>query len=179
MDFDSMWYVACRNLPGPKVDYCTWSPHVINVLSLTLLVVFGALAWMMRARREPNFARWTLGFPFIALFLLVNKVYSPQYSLWLLPWFALALPNLRLFAAFEIADVAVWATRFSWFGVLERRQGLPEFASYHGVPLAAYQAALVVRALILIVCVLAWIRQREPANQVEPFPDAEVSASRE
>ena len=39
------------------------------------------------------------------IFLLTNKVYSPQYSVWLLPLFALALPQLRLFIAFEIADL--------------------------------------------------------------------------
>ncbi len=56
------------------------------------------------------------------MFLLSNKVYSPQYGLWLLPWFALVLPRLRLFLAFAIADVAVFVTRFSWFG---RLQGAP------------------------------------------------------
>ena len=44
--------------------------------------------------------------------MLSNKVYSPQFSLWLLPWFALALPNLRLFIAFEAADVIVFLTEF-------------------------------------------------------------------
>jgi uncharacterized membrane protein len=166
-DFDSMWYVACRNLPGHTADYCSWSPHLINVLSLGLLVGLGGLAWWSRARREPNFPRWTLGFPLIALFLLVNKVYSPQYSLWLLPWFALALPDLRLFALFEVADVAVWATRFSWFGVFEGHLGVPEFATYHGVPVGAYQAALVVRAAILVICVLAWVRRREPPPEAQ------------
>ena len=76
--------------------------------------------WRCKARRDPGFPRWTLGFPLIVLFLLTNKVYSPQYSLWLLPWFALALPHLRLFVAFEAADVAVFVTRFSWFGAARR-----------------------------------------------------------
>jgi uncharacterized membrane protein len=165
VDFDSMWYVVCRNLPGARNNFCSWSPHLINVLSLALLVALAWLAWRMRARIEPNFPRWTLGFPLIALFLLVNKVYSPQYSLWLVPWFALALPDLRLFTAFEVADVAVWATRFSWFGVFERNTGVPEFATYHGVPLGAYQAALVVRAVILVICVVAWVRRREKESE--------------
>ena len=67
---------------------------------------------------EPSFPRWTLGFPMMVLFLVTNKVYSPQYGLWLLPWFALALPSMRPFVAFEVADVAVFVTRFWFFGEL-------------------------------------------------------------
>ena len=107
----------------------------------------------MKRRRDPGFARWTLGFPILVLFLLTNKVYSPQFSLWLLPWFALALPKLRLFVAFEIADVAVFVTRFSWFGTYV---GIDD--GFAGLPLGAFQIAVVVRAVILVVCVIAWIR---------------------
>jgi hypothetical protein len=89
-------------------------------------------------------------------------VYSPQYGLWLLPWFALAFPDLRLFLAFEAADVAVFITRFSFFGELA---GLP------GLPFAAFEAALLVRAVILVVCVVTWVRRREPA----PVPERTVA----
>ena len=74
--------------------------------------------WAIKARANPTSPRWTLGFPMLVLFLLTNKVYSPQYGLWLLPWFALALPRMRAFVAFEIADVAVFVTRFWFFGEL-------------------------------------------------------------
>ena len=50
----------------------------------------------------------------VAGFLLTNKVYSPQYGLWLLPWFALVFPDLRIFLAFEATEVAVFITRFSF-----------------------------------------------------------------
>jgi hypothetical protein len=107
-------------------------------------------------------ARWTLGFPILVLFLLSNKVYSPQYSLWLLPWFALALPDLRLFAAFEAADVAVFVTRFWWFA---------ELSGFDGTPLGAFELAVLVRALILVACVVAWVRRREPAPVAATPPE--------
>ena len=88
-----------------------------------------ALVWVLRARRFPDFPRWTLGFPLIAIFLLDNKVYSPQYGLWLLPWFALALPGLGRFMAFEIADVGVFVTRFWWFGRLRGAGERPKHGS--------------------------------------------------
>jgi uncharacterized membrane protein len=159
-DFDSIWFVACDWLHGAGGGACGWSPRLLNVASLSLLVAVVAVVWGWRAVRAPDFPRWTLGFPVIALFLLTNKVYSPQYSLWLLPWFALALPNLWLFAAFEVADVAVFVTRFSWFGRLSAQIGLPGFAGYHGAPLWLFQTALVARALVLLGCVVAWARLR-------------------
>ena len=75
------------------------------MLGAALFLTGSALVWALRAHRFPGFPRWTLGFPLIAIFLLSNKVYSPQYGLWLVPWFALALPGLGRFLAFEIADV--------------------------------------------------------------------------
>ena len=42
----------------------------------------------------------------LVLFLVTNKVYSPQYGLWLLPWFALALAaDSARWLAFQVADV--------------------------------------------------------------------------
>ncbi len=121
--------------------------------------------WTIKARRQPGFPRWTLGFPLIVLFLLTNKVYSPQYSVWLLPWFALALPHLRLFLLFEAADMAVFVTRFSWFGLLDGHHN-----GFAGSPLGAFEVAIFVRAVVLTICVIAWIRSREPAPTLEPRP---------
>jgi hypothetical protein len=113
------------------------------------------------AGARPTFPRWTLAFPLIVAFLLTNKVYSAQYSLWLLPWFALALPSLRLFVAFEVADIAVFVTQFSWFGTASRDQGVPGFDGFAGPPLGALELALVARALVLVACLVAWIRSKE------------------
>jgi hypothetical protein len=83
-------------------------------------------------------------------------VYSPQYGLWLLPWFALALPNPWLFGLFELTDVAVFLTRFTWFGRLAADGGDPAFAGYHGSPLGLFEFAVLLRALVLLACVVAW-----------------------
>ena len=108
-----------------------------------------------------------LGLPLVVLFLLTNKVYSPQYGLWLLPWFALALPDLRAFVAFSVADVAVFVTRFSWFGEM---QGLG------GASQGPFEVAVLVRTLVLLWCLVAWIR-REPEPIVIELP-APAEASR-
>ena len=143
-DFDSLWYIGCRH-----VHALCRSVHTINLLSLGLFVGATALVWWARGRRAPDFPRWTLGFPILVLFLITNKVYSPQYGLWLLPWFALALPGLRRFVAFEIADVVVFVTRFWWFSRLAGSWGPPE---------GVFEIAVLVRAAVLLWCVVAWVR---------------------
>lgn len=156
-DWDSMWFVACDRIRGQTA--CGWSPRFLNGLSLLAFVAFAALVWWIRRSRRPDFPRWTFGFPLLVAFLLTNKVYSPQYGLWLLPWFPLALPSPLLFAAFEAADVAVFLTRFSWFGRL---------SGFHGLPIGAFQIALVTRAVVLVVCLAVWALRRED----EPVPAA-------
>jgi uncharacterized membrane protein len=159
-DFDSLWYIACRHVSGG----CHFTTRQVNVLSALLFVGAVLCVWGLRALRSPDFPRWTLGFPIIALFLVTSKVYSPQYGLWLLPWFALAVPGLRGFIAFEIADVAVFATRFWWFG------------KYEVDPLASpawFEAMVLFRTAVLIWCVGIWIW-----NAHEPLPIERLWAGR-
>jgi uncharacterized membrane protein len=142
-DFDSLWYIACH-----RFDVCL-EVGTINAGSAALFVAAFVVIWAIKARRDPGFSRWTLGMPLVILFLLTNKVYSPQYGLWLLPWFALALPNLRAFIAFSIADAAVFVTRFSWFGEM---QGLG------GASQNQFEWAVLLRVAVLVWCLIVWIR---------------------
>lgn len=153
-DWDTVWL-----LPQYKLG---WSTATVNVLAGATFVALAALVWVAAARRRPGFPLWTLGFPTLVLFLLTSKVYSPQFSLWLLPWFALTFPDIRLFIAFQVADVAVFVTRFSWFADFERGD----------LPSAAFQLALVVRALVLLACVVAWIRGKVETSESVSEPAA-------
>jgi len=164
VDWDSIWFIGCERATGAACS----NTGLVNVASAALFVIWAGAIWVVKQRRDPGFARWTLGFPILVVFLLTNKVYSPQFSLWLLPWFALALPNLRLFIAFEAADVAVFVTRFSYFGTLT---GLDDGLA--GIPLGAFEIAVLARAVVLVICVVAWVRRRDPA------PDAIARPLRE
>lgn len=154
-DWDSLWFVVCERLQAGAS--CSWSTGLINGLSLLAFAAVSVTLWAARTRRAPHFPPWTFGFPLLVAFLLTNKVYSPQFGLWLLPWFALALPDLRLFALFQAADVAVFVTRFTWFGRLSGDSGNPAFAGFEGVPVGAFEIAVVVRAAVLVLCLAAWV----------------------
>jgi uncharacterized membrane protein len=147
-DWDSVWHLIQRHLDWPRTT------EMVNLVAGVSFVTVAVLLWMTASRVRPGFPAWTFGFPLLVAFLLTNKVYSPQFSLWLLPWFALVFPYLRLFLAFSAAEIAVFVTRFQFFAWLE---GLG------GVPFGAFEAALVVRAAVLIACLVWWVRLPAPA----------------
>lgn len=167
-DWDSLWFIACHRLAGiPPGQACGNVPFV-NAASLVVFIGIVAWIWRAKARRHPEFPRWTLGLPILVVFLLSNKVYSPQYGLWLLPWFALALPDLRLFAAFQAADVAVFVTRFHWFGRLEELE--------EGLAFGWFEAAILVRSLVLVLCLIRWVH-REPERLPGESPVATAAGA--
>jgi len=162
-NWDSLWYVACERL----TDQTCGDVQAVNAASFVLYLGLVTLVWWAKASRDPGFARWTLGFPVLVLFLLTNKVYSPQYSLWLVPWFALALPDVRLFVAFELSDLAVFLSEFSWFA---------SFGVSGGVSYGTFQVALLLRAAVLTACVVAWYLRRGEVRALEPVPARALAA---
>jgi uncharacterized membrane protein len=147
VDWGSLWFVGCHALTGSLE--CE-PVRLVNVLSVVLFAAGAVWVWRAKVAREPTVPRWTLGLPLIVVFLLTTKVYSPQYSLWLIPWFALVLPDLRLFVAFEAADVSVFATEFWWLG---------RHLNDDGLPVWPMEIAVVARAAVLVLIVVAFVRR--------------------
>jgi uncharacterized membrane protein len=163
-DWDSLWFIVHHRLTG---DLYFGATKPIDAASAILFVGISVAVWMLRRRIDPDFPRWTFGFPLLVIFLLTNKVYSPQYGLWLLPWFALALPSVRLFVTFELADLAVFVTRFSWFA---------RYSNVGGLPIGAFETAVVVRALVLVWCLVAWtLAGRTPEVSPSAIPVASAA----
>lgn len=101
------------------------SPSVLNAVTMVLFLAacLGILAIGLTANRRPRVAQ--LCFLVVAAFLLTNKVWSPQYSLWLVPLAVLALPHRRILLAWMTIDALVWVPRmFYYLGVSNK--GLPE-----------------------------------------------------
>lgn len=83
-------------------------PSVLNAASAGIFAAAClAVAYVaLSAPRRPRVAQLCL--LVVAAFLLSNKVYSPQYSLWLVPLAVLALPRWRLLLAWMTIDALVW-----------------------------------------------------------------------
>lgn len=125
------------------------SPTILNAVSLLLFVgVCAGIAWIaLTAPRRPRVAQ--LCFLLVAGFLLTNKVWSPQYSLWLVPLAVLALPHRRILLAWMTIDALVWVPRmFYYLGV--GNKGLPE---------QWFTATVVVRDLAVLALCAMIIRQ--------------------
>jgi len=103
-DLGSIWYV----LSMAQVDVPDVSKLVAALMVAGTLAICGML---LLAPRRPRLAQGV--FLIVALFLMVNKVYSPQYVLWLLPLLVLARPRWLDWAIFAVGEavyfVAIWA----------------------------------------------------------------------
>nr|MBA2529309.1 hypothetical protein [Euzebyales bacterium]MBA3622564.1 hypothetical protein [Euzebyales bacterium] len=125
----------------------------LNVVTAALFVAAAGAVVVAGSRRRDPAATWELFLPLLIAFLLTGKVYSPQFSLWLLPLMALSLPRLAPFLCFCAADLAVWLVRFPWLG---GRQGFTPAPGY-----GAFALVVLLRAVILVW--IAWVTVHQGA----------------
>src|SRR5206468_806593 len=86
-DWDSLWFVL-QTKRGVALDANLRpgeAPHTLNTgVAVTFIVLLVGIAVLaLRAPRRPRVPQ--LLFLTLVAFLLTNKVFSPQYSIWLLP----------------------------------------------------------------------------------------------
>lgn len=62
---------------------------------------------------------WVLFTPMLAWFMLTNKVYSPQFDLWLYPLLLMTAPRLAPVALFTLAGIAAYFAEFWFFAGME------------------------------------------------------------
>jgi uncharacterized membrane protein len=126
-DMDSLFSVV-KSFTGwqgfdPKLGF--WQPpQRLNEVVLTLFVLCcAAIAYVaLTAPHRPRVAQ--LAFLVVAAFLLTNKVWSPQFSLWLVPLAVLALPHRRILLTWMTIDALVWVPRMYYLYDVPDR-GLP------------------------------------------------------
>ncbi len=149
-DMDSLYNVvkSFTGWRGFDPDLGFWQPPpVLNAVAVLLFasccIAIGYIG--LTARQRPRMAQ--LAFLVVAAFLLTNKVWSPQFSLWLVPLAVLALPHRRLLLAWMTIDALVWVPRMLYlYG--EENRGLPE-QWFTGTVLLRDAAVIALCALII------------------------------
>jgi len=109
-DLGSIWLVISQ-ATDEAIEASTINSWSWAFFAVWCAVVFGL---GMLAPDPPRLAQ--LGFLIVAGFLLVNKVYSPQYVLWLLPLAALARPRWRDQLIWQGGEVFYFAAVWWYLG---------------------------------------------------------------
>ena len=127
-DMDSLYNVikSFTGWRGFDPDLGFWQPPTVlnSVVAALFVLCCAAIAYIaLTAPMRPRVAQ--LAFLVVAAFLLTNKVWSPQFSLWLVPLAVLALPHRRILLAWMTIDALVWVPRMLYlYG--EQNKGLPQ-----------------------------------------------------
>jgi uncharacterized membrane protein len=152
---NSIWYWGYRPWSDPdNVEF----QATINVLSPTLVLLSFAIAVGV------GWWRWRRGgaYPWIGVsaamlcgFLLLHKVHSPQYTLWLLPFFVLLRVRWGWIVAYLVADLAMYVGIFRLFYLLNAGADAGIFA---GLTAQAVTVGVWGRAALLVGLFVVFLR---------------------
>lgn len=137
------YFTGWRGFDGPVPH--GQAPTMLNMVSAGLFLVacLGVAYVALKAPRRPRLS--SLAFLVVAAFLLTNKVWSPQYSLWLVPLAVLALPRTRVLLAWMAIDAFVWFPRMLYYLGADKK----------GLPQDWFLGAVIARdAAVVLLCVL-------------------------
>ncbi|MET3947539.1 putative membrane protein [Arthrobacter sp. UYCu512] len=112
--YSSPWFAY--NLVAGRLGWQPLQAEAINTLALNLFVLACVLIAVLAlaASRRPRLAQ--LAFLIVAAFILTNKVYSPQFVIWLIPLLALARPRWRDFLIWQTVEGLHWAAVWMYLG---------------------------------------------------------------
>jgi len=163
-DWGSIWLVA--SIGGVPVPHL----NTIGIVALALLcAAIAALIWW--SPTPPRVA--PMLFLTLAAFLATNKVYSPQFVMWLVPLAVLALPRLRPLMVWQLAELLYFAAVWWYFVELEQPGG--------GLHEGWYAAAIVIRVAVLgwfasLLVQLTLTPERDPVRKYAEDPAGGVFA---
>jgi hypothetical protein len=139
--YGSAWF--SYNLVARRVGWSVLDPGVINGLALVFfLLACVAVAYVaLTAPRRPRLAQ--LAFLLVGALVLTNKVYSPQFVLWLIPLAALARPRWRDFLVWQGVEGLYWAAVWMYLAQVSS-QG----PTQHNIDMPYYVLAVAAHMLV-------------------------------
>ena len=151
-NFDSIWNLGFPSLTAPQLNLVTGA--------LTVAAFVGALVvgWL-RSRGGRPYPFIEVSAALVTAFLLFGKVHSPQYTLWLLPFFVLTAVSIGWWVAYSLVDLAVYVGVFRWFYDY----------SYEGEDFTFFKKLMISgvwgRAALLAILFVVFLRSRGVAPQ--------------
>lgn len=126
---NSLWFWGFRPDSDPvnktfQSSVALWSPLLV-VLSFVIALAFG---WW-RFRKEGVYPFVQVSAAMLCGFLLLYKVYSPQYTLWLVPFFVLLRIRWGWILSYLLADILLGVGVFRWYYAIEHRMPVDSYSN--------------------------------------------------
>jgi uncharacterized membrane protein len=170
-NFDNIW--AVRDF-GP-IHLPFLEPERLNLVTAILTAVFFvtalAVGWW-RGKRVDRYPLVAVSAALLAAFLLFNKVHSPQYALWIMPFFVLLRVPLAWWAGYAAVDLAVYIGVFRFFHQSCATNNCQLFEDPTGWQ-QLMTAGVFLRAFMLLALFAVFLLSREA-----PDPGSELKTTR-
>ena len=169
-DWGSIWYYF-ETERWPFLG--SFNLTTLNLLSATVFaagcVLIGLL--ILAAPRRPRVPQ--VFFLVLAVFLLSNKVWSPQYVVWLVPLVVLCRPRFWAYAAWQVAEVSYFFAIWAYLITISTVNGPVSPESVGGITPGVYFAALLARfaAVVLLAALVVRDILRPEADLVRAAGD--------
>jgi uncharacterized membrane protein len=154
-DWGSIWYYfETERWPFLGSLNLTW----LNLLSAAVFaagcVLIGLL--VLAAPRRPRVPQ--VFFLVLAVFLLSNKVWSPQYVIWLVSLVVLCRPRFWAYAVWQLAEVSYFFAIWAYLITISTANGPLSPESVGGISPGVYFAALLARFASVVILAALVVR---------------------
>jgi uncharacterized membrane protein len=167
---NSIWFWGFRPDSNPENSNIQDLISLLSMTSILLAFVLAcALGWR-RYQREGTYPWIPVSAAMLCGFLLLHKVHSPQYTLWLVPMFVLLRIHWGWIAAYFVADIAMGIGIFRWY--YENGWG-HHGGIYDGFAAQAVMIGVWGRAALLAALFFAFLSARSTVDDEQLLPAKE------
>ncbi|SIS00074.1 hypothetical protein [Williamsia sterculiae] len=168
VDTNSIWYWGLRHFFGGQTPAYN---SAVGVLSPIMILAAFALAVYLgyRVHRAGGAYPWIgVSASMLAAFILFHKVHSPQYTLWILPFFVLLRVRWPVIAAYLIGDLILDSTIFRLFGIYVSHSPMKWWV------ITGVNVGVWIQVALLAMLIVVFVRSplREPLASVGRRPTA-------
>jgi uncharacterized membrane protein len=161
---NSIWFWGMRPHSNPENKPVQ---ELIGVLSPTLMlmsfVVVCTVGWV-RYQKQGTYPWIAVSAAMLCGFLLLHKVHSPQYTLWLVPMFVLLRVRWGWIIAYLLADLAMGIGIFRWYYELFYGK---EAGIYDGLAAQAVMVGVWGRAALLVGLCCVFLTAKSTVDEPE------------